>query len=331
MHRVIDDDAAAAVFLHVKSVEAVDGAHARRPDDGARLDFLQRRVLGSAEGLVAKRFAVVVRDHHRALHGDLFLFKHAHGLVAQLLRHHHEDAGVCADEMDFDLAEVDCMVLLLKDVVDEFGEAARTFDADGARADEDEGQKSLALCRILFTRGFFEDLEDVAADLDGVDERLQGQRVFLDALRAEEVWRRAERDDEMIVVDLALIGAHGLRRRVDSLDFGEQEVDVRSAAEKASDRVDDLVRREHRGRHLIEQRLKDLIVVVVDDEDIDRLVRELSRRTYACNAAAQDDDAWFRCLFRHDSYRLSRKVCGEHCESYVFFIIQHFYGNVTYQ
>ena len=72
--------------------------------------------------------------------------------------------------MDFDLAEVDRMVLLLKDVVDEFGETARAFDADGARADEDEGQKRLALCSIFFTRGFFEDLEDVAADLDGVVE-----------------------------------------------------------------------------------------------------------------------------------------------------------------
>ena len=58
-----------------------------------------------------------------------------------------------------------------------------------------------------------------------------------------------------------------------------------------TDRRSDLGRREHRRRHLIEQRLKDVVVAAVDQDDIDIRVPQRACRGDSGKAGADDDNA----------------------------------------
>ena len=57
------------------------------------------------------------------------------------------------------------------------------------------------------------------------------------------------------------------------------------------DRRGDLSRREHRRRHLVEQRLKYVVVAAVDQDDIDISVAKRACRCESGKASADDDDA----------------------------------------
>ena len=82
---------------------------------------------------------------------------------------------------------------------------------------------------------------------------------------------RAGREDQVVVGNAAALGDHLAPRRVDARHLAEHDIDVPRARQDAADRRGDVGRREPGGRHLIEQRLEQVIVVLVDDGDVERL------------------------------------------------------------
>mgnify|MGYP000588648630 CR=1 FL=1 len=61
---------------------------------------------------------------------------------------------------------------------------------------------------------------------------------------------------------------------VDALSLGHEELHVLVLAEECADRVCDLVRREDRRRYLVQERLEELEVVTVNEQDVNILLRK---------------------------------------------------------
>jgi hypothetical protein len=62
-------------------------------------------------------------------------------------------------------------------------------------------------------------------------------------------------------------------------------------AQHGSDRGGDVARGECRGRDLVQQRLEQVVVVLVDQRDVDRRAVQRPRSAQSPEAAADDDDA----------------------------------------
>ena len=79
--------------------------------------------------------------------------------------------------------------------------------------------------------------------------------------------------------------------RIDPLDLRHGNGDVALAAEDLPDGSGNVARREARGRDLIEQRLKKVMVLAIDQSDANRRLRQCRHRRETAEAAPKDDDA----------------------------------------
>ena len=148
-------------------------------------------------------------------------------------------------------------------------ERARQLDAGRAAADQHERQQ-LALPRgSRLALGALEGQQHATAHLERVLERLQSRRMRLPLGVTEVRVARAGADDQEVVVERRRRRTARRRRRSTSMraDLAEQHADVARAAEHPADRRGDVARRQRRRRHLIEQRLKDVVIAPVEQRD----------------------------------------------------------------
>ena len=150
---------------------------------------------------------------------------------------------------------------------------------------------------------------------DGVGERVHREGVLRSAGGAEEVDLGAEPEHEVVV---------GQRLHLRELDLTAGEVDpgdrvhvdagVLLIVEEVAQRVPDLRRLQQGGGDLVQERLKRVVVVLVDDYDVHVRLLQRARRTHAREAAAENQDARSRrllviCHFRHlQSPNLGRRL-----------------------
>ena len=74
--------------------------------------------------------------------------------------------------------------------------------------------------------------------------------------------------------------------------LGQLDPDVLGTSHDVADRRRDLARREHPGRHLVQERLEEVVVATVDEGDVDGLAAEAPDREEAAEAAADDHHPW---------------------------------------
>src|SRR5438094_2533187 len=107
---------------------------------------------------------------------------------------------------------------------------------------------------------------------------------------------RASRDDRVVIRNIGTVAElYHVARRIKPDDFAENNLDIFCAVKNSSDRLRDLARTEHGGRHLIKQRLKNMMIFAVDQSYIDRLVSERKCRPKTAEAAADDHNLCFLC------------------------------------
>ena len=131
----------------------------------------------------------------------------------QIGRKGAQNAWPRLDEDHLRAAGVDAAEVARQRVVREFGERARQFDARRSAADDDERQVSRALDLIGRPLRLLERQQQVPADEPGVFERLEAGRVRLPVVVAEVGVRRAGRDDQRVVVQLADVEVQDRARR----------------------------------------------------------------------------------------------------------------------
>ena len=95
-------------------------------------------------------------------------------------------------------------------------------------------------------------------------------------------------DDEGVVIDDAVAENHLALSGVNVDGFAEQNLGIFLFAQHLAQRASDVGRRKRTRRHLIEQRLKKVIVATVDQGDLDRRVFEFQRGSEAAETATQN-------------------------------------------
>src|SRR5262249_2494601 len=126
-----------------------------------------------------------------------------------------------------------------------------------------------AFVLVLGRYGQFERAQNFGSDRLGVIEALEARRMAREFVVPEVARAHAGRDHQIIERNLADAGARGGRlnragSKVDSGDLRQEHAGVLLLRLELTDWRSDLGGREDRRRHLIEQRLKDVMVAAVD-------------------------------------------------------------------
>ena len=99
--------------------------------------------------------------------------------------------------------------------------------------------------------------------------------------------------------DARTIGVNGSGSQIDADNFSQKHGNIRLLSFKLPNRSRHLGRREDRCRHLIEQRLENVMIATIDHDDFGIATSQRFRRGNAGEAASNDDDALLRShLFR---------------------------------
>ena len=278
----IDDDAAGAVGLRVEPFSGGRGAHAGRPDDRAALD-----------PLVAEHDAGRVAGGDGLVQDDLGAhpFERASRIIGECRVEDGKNARTRLDKDDSRVARIDVAEIGRESTLGKLGYRAGHLHAGRAAADHDEGQEPSALRLVRFGLGALEGDQDAPAKLRRVLDLLQARSGGLPFVMAEIGVASAGREDEMVVGDRAAIGHHLLCNWIDADDLRQHDAAVFRVPQDAADRRGDIGGRERRGRHLVEQRLKEVVVAPVDDGHTQRSARKPLGGGKAAEPCAHDDDA----------------------------------------
>ena len=103
----------------------------------------------------------------------------------------------------------------------------------------------------------------------------------------------ADREDQVVVSERLSIDEHGLTGEVDARDFAQQNAGVLVLGEHAADGRGDLGGAQARHRHLVKERLEQVVVLAVDHGHADLLAAQLLRGDESPEACAHDDDVRF--------------------------------------
>ena len=173
----------------------------------------------------------------------------------------------------------------------ELRECACGLDPRWAAADDDDVQGAVFDQRPLAI-GRFPGLQHMALQADRIRERVQRERVFRSSLDTEEVHLGAESEDEVVVGQrLELAETDLARLEIDRRDRVLVNARVRLLVNKVANRVADRRLLEQPRRHLVQERLEGVVVVLVDEDDVDIALLQLLHGADAREAAADDQDA----------------------------------------
>jgi len=201
-----------------------------------------------------------------------------------------QDAGLCG----IDAAEVG-------DERDtrHLGDGGGELDSRRARTNQYKRQRTGTSFGILGFLSLLVGAQDSPPDCLGVGERLQAGRVGCKLIVPEIGGSHAGGDDQIVERHRALRqrrGRHaqGARSEVDVGHLAQHYGEVSLPPRQLPKRCRHVGWREHRGCHLVEQRLKDVMVAAVDQQNIGVTARQGACGGDACKAAADDDDPWTR-------------------------------------
>ncbi len=170
------------------------------------------------------------------------------------------------------------------------GDGARHLHAGRSAADHHEGEEAPPRLRLRGLLGLLEGGEDAAAYAGGVVDLLQpGCRAF-PVVVTEVGMPRAGRDDELVVGNTAVLDQDDAPLLVDAVHLAQHDAHVGRVAQDGADRRSDLGRRQAGRRHLVEQRLEEVVVAPVDDRDVRIGAGEPQRGAEAAKARADNDD-----------------------------------------
>ena len=163
-------------------------------------------------------------------------------------------------------------VIIFQRAADQLARLRHGLDPGEARADHDEGEELLLHLRIVGDVGRFQAADHMRAQPVRVGEVFHGQRMLGQTGKPLEIDAGAERDDELVIVEIdgnqarALDDDHLLLLEVDAHDLGLAHLEP---AQQLAQRHDRIGRMDARRGDLRQQRLEDEIVVGVDELDIE--------------------------------------------------------------
>lgn len=177
----------------------------------------------------------------------------------------------------------------------ELGDRAGQLHAGRAGADDDEGQQRCSALLVRLAFRFLEGDQNAPPDRRGVLKRLQPRGVRLPVVVAEiGVARACSQHERVVGNDGTVIEQDLPGLLVDAGDGRQQGGDVWTVAQQMPDRPGDLGGGERSRRHLIEQRLEQMMVATVDDGDAHQSAAQPVDRLQPAEAGADYDNVLSR-------------------------------------
>src|SRR5262249_28244443 len=153
-----------------------------------------------------------------------------------------------------------------------------------------------------FDCSFVESMDDVVSELQSVGQIFERKSVLWKSAQASKVGHSAEREDEVVVRNDVRMGMKSWARHdrscfeVERFDLSHVET---SAWKQPSDRAHHVEKSDRAGDHLWQHRLKNEVVLLVDQHDFNvapvfELLLEGARSVNSCKPPSHDDNAfWF--------------------------------------
>src|SRR5216683_1999602 len=188
------------------------------------------------------------------------------------------------DEHDSSGCGIDPPEFRLQGAAHEDGKSSSHLDASWAGADQDESEEITVAAWIFFCFGLFECLEDLVANCNGIHQGLQARSILSELVVPEVALGNSRREHQIVVRNwnifaVGVIKEDALLIFVDSRDLAQDHCGVLLPSKNSSDRSSNLAGCEHRCRHLIKQRFKQVMICAVDQNDARR---SISKRPGRC-------------------------------------------------
>ena len=166
---------------------------------------------------------------------------------------------------------------------------AREFHASWPAANYNKIQRLRRLTFQCSTLRNFIRQQHATADFECVFNRLQPGGVRLPFVVAEIRMGRASGHNEEIVADAEFAHVHLVRSQIEANCLAQQHVHIFVAVQDAADRRCNFARRQHCAGHLVQQRLKRVVVLAINDGDAQPASCRIARAVKAGKACPNHD------------------------------------------
>ncbi len=208
-----------------------------------------------------------------------------------------EDAGPVVEQDHSRRARIDAPEVGLQRHPRHLGDGPGQLDARRARAHQHHRQQVAVARGVLLRLRGLVGAQQLGPDGLGVLDRLEPRRERRELVVAEVALLDARGQDKIVVGqgDLAAVGRRRLdvaTLRVRAGHLAHRDDGVGLPPYRLTDRDRDVAGRQHRGGHLVEERLEHVVIAPVDQEDLDRRAPEGFHRSETGEAAAHHDHTW---------------------------------------
>lgn len=282
----LDFDAAGAIGFGVEALGNFSG-------EGSGGDTASPENGASGERVVV--VAVFVGDAGGSDVGDEDAFHYFYaeasdegfGLGGKILGIDVEDAVAAFHKEDAGFVGMNVAEIVAQSFAGDFGESAGEFEAGGASSDDDKGEPGAGFSGIGGALGALECIEEFVADGGGFFDGLEAGSGFAPIVIAVVGGLRASGDDEGVV------GIFGGVAENDSFvggveidGFAQEDLGVFLAAEDGAQGRGDFTGRKGAGGYLIEERLEEVEIALIDEGDLRVGALQGARGDQATEAAA---------------------------------------------
>ncbi len=173
----------------------------------------------------------------------------------------------------------------------ELGNSSRKLHTGRPTAHDDESEQCGASQRIRLAFGTLEREQDLPTDRRGVLQRLQSRRARLPLVMSEIGMPGSGCQHQRVVCDQRAVCEMKLvRLSIDAADGGQQRGHLLATPEQVADRPGNLGWRERRGCDLIEQRLEQVMISLIDKCYANRRAGQTARDFQTTESSADNDD-----------------------------------------
>src|ERR1700678_4078054 len=130
---------------------------------------------------------------------------------------------------------------------------------------------------VLFRLGLLKRLENLVPNGNRISQALQSWRMLFKLIMSKVVMLRSRRQNQIVIVDrdalpVGVIDEYPPLMFIYPSHLRQDNGQIAVVPEYASDGGRNLCRRQNGGRNLIEKRLKQMMIVAVDQDNLDRRV-----------------------------------------------------------
>jgi hypothetical protein len=201
-----------------------------------------------------------------------------------------QDALGAFDENDASARWVDIAEIVAQRVVRNFGKRASQLDAGWSSAHDDEGQPGAELLGIAFALGSLEGEQNAATHVDRVLNCFQSGGEFLPLIVAEILMTRTGGHRQGVVFEGAITQNYASVLYVNVRGFRQPNGHVLLFSKYLAKGRGNIGRRERPGGHLVEQRLKKMVIHAVEQAYLDGRVLERARQAQPAKTTPDDDN-----------------------------------------